>query len=161
MLQCTGLSYIFKPLAVASLMYRHSVPLVLFRLGVCCCLRRDVDARNVSGRVLRGDGRNHTKLHWACVRSESSSRQRCLLLAKLLYCSSRFRIVTSVPFSQLSLNFNTVYWDLVLLLKYYYYYSAQRQVLHCKRRNLGCSSAECRPSTTNSGTKVAVLPGIE
>ena len=46
-------------LAIASLMYRHSVPLVLFRLGVCCCLRRDVDARNGSGKVLRGGGRNH------------------------------------------------------------------------------------------------------
>ena len=29
--------------------------------------------------------------------------------------------------------------------------SAQRQVLHCKLRNLGCSSAEGRSSTTNSG----------
>ena len=28
--------------------------------------------------------------------------------------------------------------------------TAQRQVLHCKRRNLGCSSAEGRSSTTNS-----------
>ena len=35
--------------------------------------------------------------------------------------------------------------------------SAQRQVFHCKRRNLGCSSAECRSPTTNSGTKAAVL----
>ena len=59
MLQCTGLSSLFKPLTVASLMYMHSVPLVLFRLGVCCCLRRDIDARNGSGRVLRGGGRNH------------------------------------------------------------------------------------------------------
>ena len=31
--------------------------------------------------------------------------------------------------------------------------SAQRHVLHWKRRNLGCSSAEGRSSTTNSGTK--------
>ena len=59
MLQCTGLCFLFKPLAVASLMYRHSVPLMLFHLGVCCCLRRDVDAWNGSGRVLRGGGRNH------------------------------------------------------------------------------------------------------
>ena len=36
----------------------------------------------------------------------------------------------------------------------------QRQVLHCKQRNLGCSSAEGRSSTTNSGTKAAVLLGI-
>ena len=34
--------------------------------------------------------------------------------------------------------------------------SAQRQVLHCKRRNLGCSSAEGRSSTANSGTKATV-----
>ena len=37
----------------------------------------------------------------------------------------------------------------------------QRQVLHCKRRNLGCSSAEGKSSTTNSGTKAAVLQGNE
>ena len=59
MLQSTGLHSLFKPLAVASLMYRHSVPLVLFRLGVCCCFHGDVDARNGSGRVLSGGGRNH------------------------------------------------------------------------------------------------------
>ena len=35
--------------------------------------------------------------------------------------------------------------------------SALRQVLHCKRRNLGCSSDEGRSSTANSGTKAAVL----
>ena len=57
MLQCTGLRSLFKPLAVASLMYRRTVPLALFRLGVC--LRKDVDARNGSGMVLRGGGRNH------------------------------------------------------------------------------------------------------
>ena len=34
-------------------------------------------------------------------------------------------------------------------------------ILHCKRRNLGCSSAEGTSSTANSGTKAAVLPGIE
>ena len=39
--------------------------------------------------------------------------------------------------------------------------SAQGQVLHCKRRNLGRSSAEGRSSTANSGTKAAVLRGIE
>ena len=39
--------------------------------------------------------------------------------------------------------------------------SAQGQVLHCKRRNLGCSSAGGRSSTANSGPKAAVLPGIE
>ena len=38
--------------------------------------------------------------------------------------------------------------------------SAQEQVLHCKRRNLGCSSVEGRSSTANSETKAAVLPGI-
>ena len=37
---------------------------------------------------------------------------------------------------------------------------AQKQVLHCKRRNLGCSSTEGRSSTANSGTKAAVLLGI-
>ena len=36
--------------------------------------------------------------------------------------------------------------------------SAQGQVFHCKCRNQGCSSAEGRSSTTNSGTKIAVLP---
>ena len=40
-------------------------------------------------------------------------------------------------------------------------YSAQRQVLHCKRRNMGCSCAEGRSFTANSGTKIAVLLGIE
>ena len=39
--------------------------------------------------------------------------------------------------------------------------SAQGQVLHCKCRNLGCSSAEDRSSTANSGTKAAVSQGIE
>ena len=39
--------------------------------------------------------------------------------------------------------------------------SAREQVLHCKHRNLGCSSAEDRSSTANSGTIAAVLPGIE
>ena len=39
--------------------------------------------------------------------------------------------------------------------------SAQGQVFHCKRRNLGCSSAEGRSSNANSGMKAAVLPGIE
>ena len=38
--------------------------------------------------------------------------------------------------------------------------SAQRQVLHCKQINLGCSSAGGRSSTTNSETKAAVLLGI-
>ena len=39
--------------------------------------------------------------------------------------------------------------------------SAQGQILHCKRRNLGCSSDEGRSSTANSRTKAAVLPGTE
>ena len=39
--------------------------------------------------------------------------------------------------------------------------SVQGQVLHFKRRILGCSSAEGRSSTANSGTKAAVLQGIE
>ena len=39
--------------------------------------------------------------------------------------------------------------------------SAQGQVLHCKFKNVGCSSAERRSSTANSGNKAAVLPGIE
>ena len=38
--------------------------------------------------------------------------------------------------------------------------SAQRQVLHCKRRNLGCSSVEGRSSTANSENKATVLLGI-
>ena len=38
--------------------------------------------------------------------------------------------------------------------------SAQGQVLHCKRRKLGCSSAKGNTSTENSGTKAAVLPGM-
>ena len=37
--------------------------------------------------------------------------------------------------------------------------SAQGQVLHCKRRSLGCSSAQGRSSNANSGTKPVVLPG--
>ena len=37
----------------------------------------------------------------------------------------------------------------------------QGQVLHCMRRNLGCSSAKGRSSTANSETKAGVLPGIE
>ena len=36
----------------------------------------------------------------------------------------------------------------------------QEQVLHCKCRNHGCSSAEGMSSTTNSGTKAAVLLGM-
>ena len=36
--------------------------------------------------------------------------------------------------------------------------SAHEQVLHCKRRNLGCSSAEGSSYTANSETKSAVLP---
>ena len=39
--------------------------------------------------------------------------------------------------------------------------SAQWQVLHCKRGNLGCSSVEGMSSTANSGTKATVLPKIE
>ena len=39
--------------------------------------------------------------------------------------------------------------------------SAQGQVLHCMCRNQGCSSAEGRSSTANSGTKAAVLLGTE
>ena len=39
--------------------------------------------------------------------------------------------------------------------------SAQWQLLHFKRRNLGCSSAEGRSSTANSVTKAEVLHGIE
>ena len=38
--------------------------------------------------------------------------------------------------------------------------SAQGQILHCKRRNLGCSSAEGRSSTGNSGTKTAMFQGM-
>ena len=33
-------------------------------------------------------------------------------------------------------------------------------LFHCKRRNQGCSSVQRRSSTANSGTKVAVLLGI-
>ena len=39
--------------------------------------------------------------------------------------------------------------------------SAQGKILHCKRRKLNYSCAEYRPSNLNSGTKAAVLPGIE
>ena len=38
--------------------------------------------------------------------------------------------------------------------------SVQGQVLHYKCRNLRCRSAEGRSSTANSGTKAAVLPGM-
>ena len=38
--------------------------------------------------------------------------------------------------------------------------SAQWQVLHCKRRNLGCSSAKGRSSTANSGTKLQFYQGL-
>ena len=38
--------------------------------------------------------------------------------------------------------------------------SAQRQILHCKRRNIGCSYAEGRSSTANSGTKAVALLGF-
>ena len=38
--------------------------------------------------------------------------------------------------------------------------SSQRQVLHCKRRNLGCSSAEGRSSTADSDTKAAFYKGF-
>ena len=38
---------------------------------------------------------------------------------------------------------------------------AQGQVLHCKCRNLCCSFAKGRSSTTNSGIKATVLLGIE
>ena len=44
---------------------------------------------------------------------------------------------------------------------HHYQCSAQGQVLHCKRRNPDCSSAEGRSPTANSLTKVAVLPGTE
>ena len=37
-------------------------------------------------------------------------------------------------------------------------WSALGHILHCKRRNQGCSSAKGRSSTANSGAKVAVLP---
>ena len=40
-------------------------------------------------------------------------------------------------------------------------YSAQGQVLHCKLRNQGCSSAQRQISTTNLGTQVAVLLGMD
>ena len=40
-------------------------------------------------------------------------------------------------------------------------YCAQGQVLHCKRRNLGCSSVKGRSSTANWGTQVAVLLGMD
>ena len=36
----------------------------------------------------------------------------------------------------------------------------QGLVIHCKRRNQGCSSAEGRSSTANLGTKAAVLTGM-
>ena len=39
--------------------------------------------------------------------------------------------------------------------------SAQGQVLHCNRRNIGCSAAEGGSSNSNSGIKAGVLPGIE
>ena len=38
--------------------------------------------------------------------------------------------------------------------------SVQGQVLNCMRRNQGCSSAEGRSSTANSGAKVPVLLGM-
>ena len=53
----------------------------------------------------------------------------------------------------------------MVCFRFYFIYqhhqcSAQGHVLHCKRRNLRCSSAEGRCSTKNSGTKIAVLPGL-
>ena len=136
MYQCTGLRSLFKPLAVASLIYRHSVPLVLFRLGVCCCLRRDVDARNGSGRVLRGRGRNH----WACVRSESSSRRCFLLLAECYIARRAFALFQVFISSQLTLNFNVVYWDSI------FYYIIILSFL-----------PKGRAFTAKAGTNVAVL----
>ena len=50
------------------------------------------------------------------------------------------------------------------LSKYHHHHvcSAEGQVLHCKRRNLGCNSAEGSSSTAKTqGTKAAVSPGIE
>ena len=38
--------------------------------------------------------------------------------------------------------------------------SVQRQGFHCKLRHQGCSSAQSRSSSANSGTKIAVLPGM-
>ena len=38
--------------------------------------------------------------------------------------------------------------------------SAQGQILHYKLRNIGCSYAEGKSSTANSGTKAAVLLGM-
>ena len=59
-----------------------------------------------------------TKLHRACVRSESSSQQ-CFLLAKCYIARRAFALLQVFISSQLSLNFNIVYWNLVLLLLYY------------------------------------------
>ena len=39
--------------------------------------------------------------------------------------------------------------------------SAQGQVLHCKHRNLGCSSAEGRSSTTNSKPRLQFYQGLK
>ena len=48
----------------------------------------------------------------------------------------------------------------IYIIHHHSEYFAQGQVLHCKRRNLDCSSAKGRSSTANSGTKATVLPGI-
>ena len=53
---------------------------------------------------------------------------------------------------------NADVWDTATLL---FCHNSGNQVLHFKCGNLGCSSAEGRSSTANSGTKAAVLPGIE
>ena len=53
--------------------------------------------------------------------------------------------------------------QILLLMCHHHHHHVfcQGQVLHCMRRNLGCSSAEGRSFTANSGTKDAVLPGIK
>ena len=86
---------------------------------MCCCLRRDVDARNGSGRVLGGGGRNHEVTLSMCAVGEQLPTFS-VLIAECYIVHHAFALLEVFILSQLSLNFNIIYWDLVLLLLYYY-----------------------------------------
>ena len=88
--------------------------------------------------------------------------QRDNLMSKSRTSSSYQKVFTTY-FHYLAYKFcRPAYFPKKLKIIYIYMYissecSAQRQILHCKRRNLGRSSAKGRSSAPNSATKAAVL----
>ena len=103
-------------------------------------------------------------LLWCYVATNSYLTYADIFFTKELFIATYQELMYYYIFhviTQDSLNYDDIHEEIFLNVGISSECSAQRQILHCKRRNHDCSSAKGRSSTANSGTQAAVLPGIE